>query len=524
MKRLSMLSVLLIAGLMLSARGVTEPQPGETLAKVTGVTVDENGTYMIDTLRQNGERVIYTASESMTATEEGYALQDIKDGDFILVRDTGVMTMSLPPQMPISHVRSVTEAVEKGLIDGTIAERPTMPGVTISVAGIVADDIDSAFAYSYGYLSMKSLIAQGLYPRGGYFARGIIDAAAASSPLVAASEMQTALSDFINNVFAAGLPTDYGEIIADMDAIMALEAPEPLEDRFAYSYGYFTVLNLLYGGIAISGPEFAQGTLTALYGADPLFTEEEMNSFIEAYIEKMEEDYRIWLEEKAESNLAAAEAFLEDNLGREGITVLPSGVQIEMIYDDTTESAMPEASDTVRVDYTLTLMDGTVMDQGEDVSFALGALIPGFSEAVQTMTAGDSIRAYIPPALGYGESGTPTIEPNSLLIFDITLNGIERDEEESVVRTYEHGGSTLTATIGSGKAVLEYPASVADSEAEAFFALENGRYGLGDLGVAYTLDGNGQATITYPGSISAEEAAAQLDILVDDLIAYITGN
>ena len=74
-------------------------------------------------------------------------------------------------------------------------------------------------------------------------------------------------------------------------------------------------------------------------------------------------------------------------------------------------------------------MDGTVMDQGDGVSFSLSSLIPGFTYAVEAMNVGDSVRAYIPPELGYGEMGTQTIEPNSLLIFDITLNSIETPSE-----------------------------------------------------------------------------------------------
>ena len=70
------------------------------------------------------------------------------------------------------------------------------------------------------------------------------------------------------------------------------------------------------------------------------------------------------------------------------------------------------------------------MDQGENVTFSLQSLIPGFTEAVKAMTVGDSIRAYIPPELGYGVNGTQTIEPNSLLIFDITLDSIQQTSEE----------------------------------------------------------------------------------------------
>ena len=332
--------------------------------------------------------------------------------------------------MPAAAIRDVTEAVNAGLIPFEMTAPAALPGVEIAIGNVERENLDSAFSYSYGYLSMKGLIAQNLYPRGGYFARGVLDAAEIGTvtPLLTTEEMSSVLDEFMTTVYNAGLPTDYGEVIADEESIMALARPESLEDRFGYAYGYFTIINLLYGGVTVQANEFAAGVLTALYGAEPVFTEEEMNGFIEAYIQKLADDYRAWLEQLSAENLSAAETFLADNAQREGVTVLPSGVQIEFTYDDTTEGASPVDTDTVTVDYTLTLMDGTVMDQGTDVSFSLSSLIPGFTEAVKAMTVGDSIRAYIPPELGYGEAGTQTIEPNSLLIFDITLDSIDSAE------------------------------------------------------------------------------------------------
>ena len=67
MKRiLTVAAVLMLSIAAISAQGVTEPQDDETLIKVTAVSSDENGTYMIEAIRQDGERVIYIAAEGET--------------------------------------------------------------------------------------------------------------------------------------------------------------------------------------------------------------------------------------------------------------------------------------------------------------------------------------------------------------------------------------------------------------------------------------------------------------------------
>lgn len=524
MKRiLTVAAVLMLSIAAISAQGVTEPQDDETLIKVTAVSSDENGTYMIEAIRQDGERVIYIAAEG--ETESDTPLADIVDGDYLLMKDKGIATMSLPPQIPASALRDVTDAVKAGLISFAPALPTVQPGIVISIGDVSKEDLDSAFSYSYGYLSMQQLITQNLYPRGGYFARGLLDAAEFDSiePLVAVEEMSSVLQEFMTTVYNAGLPTDYGDIIADEETIRALGAPESLEDRFGYSYGYVTFINLLYGGVAVDAADFAAGILTSLYGADPIFTEEEMIDFINDYIAKLEEDYRAWLDQISRENLEEAEAFLSDNATNPAVTVLPSGVQIEYTYDDTTGGMSPSADDTVTVDYTLTLLDGTVMDQGNGAVFSLSSLIPGFSEAVQQMTVGDSIRAYIPPELGYGEYGTQTIEPNSLLIFDITLSGIEgHGEDEPLTASYSYDGYSLSALIEEGRATLSYPASISDEDAEAFIGAENAKYGFDAMGVTYSLEGDGTAVFTYPSSIAPEDVKAELDLLVEDLIDYIS--
>jgi peptidylprolyl isomerase len=90
----------------------------------------------------------------------------------------------------------------------------------------------------------------------------------------------------------------------------------------------------------------------------------------------------------------------------------------------------PKATDTVKVHYHGTLLDGTVFDssveRGQPISFPLNGVIPGWTEGLQLMKVGDKFKFIIPPNLAYGpNSPSPKIPPNSTLVFEVELLGIE---------------------------------------------------------------------------------------------------
>jgi FKBP-type peptidyl-prolyl cis-trans isomerase len=90
----------------------------------------------------------------------------------------------------------------------------------------------------------------------------------------------------------------------------------------------------------------------------------------------------------------------------------------------------PKASDTVKVHYHGTLLDGTVFDssvqRGEPISFPLNGVIPGWTEGLQLMKVGDKFKFEIPPNLAYGpNSPSPKIPANSTLVFEVELLGIQ---------------------------------------------------------------------------------------------------
>jgi FKBP-type peptidyl-prolyl cis-trans isomerase len=87
--------------------------------------------------------------------------------------------------------------------------------------------------------------------------------------------------------------------------------------------------------------------------------------------------------------------------------------------------ASPKKTDTVEVHYVGKLIDGTEFDnsirRGFPATFGVTDVLPGWSEALQMMKAGDEWELYLPPSLAYGEFPTARIGPNSTLIFDVQL-------------------------------------------------------------------------------------------------------
>ncbi len=83
----------------------------------------------------------------------------------------------------------------------------------------------------------------------------------------------------------------------------------------------------------------------------------------------------------------------------------------------------------MKVNYRGTLLDGTEFDssykRGQPTTFGVGQVIRGWSEALKTMPVGSTWKLFIPSELAYGESGTRNIQPNSTLIFEVELLGIE---------------------------------------------------------------------------------------------------
>lgn len=128
-----------------------------------------------------------------------------------------------------------------------------------------------------------------------------------------------------------------------------------------------------------------------------------------------------------QAQLEAAIARIEREVGAKFVKTA-SGLQYIVRKEGT--GASPKPTDTVKVHYRGTLVDGqqfdSSYDRGEPIDFPLNGVIKGWTEGVGLMKVGGKSTLIIPPELGYGERGAGgVIPPNATLIFDVELLAIQ---------------------------------------------------------------------------------------------------
>src|SRR5690606_35566695 len=160
-----------------------------------------------------------------------------------------------------------------------------------------------------------------------------------------------------------------------------------------------------------------------------LMTEEQAQQVGAAFEQKVRDAQVEKMQADARANAIAGQAFLAENAGKPDVQVTESGLQYQVLEPGT--GPRPSRDDTVRVNYTGKLLDGTVFDgnagQGGPVDFPLGQVVPGWQEGISLMPVGSKYRFWIPPELAYGEMGPPggPIPPNATMVFEVELVGIE---------------------------------------------------------------------------------------------------
>jgi len=171
----------------------------------------------------------------------------------------------------------------------------------------------------------------------------------------------------------------------------------------------------------------SRGLRDALSGGKTAMTEDEMR----AALQQLMTEVRSAQEAKSHQEGATArkdgEAFLAANKSKDGVQTLPDGLQYKILQQGS--GPKPTANDTVTVNYRGTLISGKEFDssykRGQPISFPVGGVIKGWTEALQLMPVGSKWQLFIPADLAYGDRGAGSdIGPGETLIFDVELLSI----------------------------------------------------------------------------------------------------
>lgn len=222
--------------------------------------------------------------------------------------------------------------------------------------------------------------------------------------------------------------------IASTLIVSSISLAEPAkmttEQQLSYALGVQATKSFQSHGIHIDIKSYMQG-MTDKQNNSPLkMTDAQIIQTISNLQKQQTEKAQQQRQSLAKTNLAASEAYLEENAARPGVKTLDSGIQYQVITKG--NGPKPSISDTVTVDYEGKLIDGTVFDssykRGEPATFPLNGVILGWQKALTQMPVGSTWIIFIPPALAYGDQGTPDglIGPNQALTFKVNLIKIDK--------------------------------------------------------------------------------------------------
>ena len=196
--------------------------------------------------------------------------------------------------------------------------------------------------------------------------------------------------------------------------------------RFGYGLGANYARNLKQNNLDVDLDMFLQGMKDFLSG-ESLMSDQEIQSTTKEVGDVVRAQRNAEQEKVAKENAAEGESFLEANKTKEGVKTLGSGMQYKVVQ--TGEGPIPTASDKVRVHYKGTFIGGKEFDssykRNQPATFNVTGVIKGWTEALQLMKVGSKWQLFIPSDLAYGKGGNRSIPPNSTLLFEVELLGIE---------------------------------------------------------------------------------------------------
>ena len=199
------------------------------------------------------------------------------------------------------------------------------------------------------------------------------------------------------------------------------------KDKLSYAVGADLARGLKWQRADVNVDMLVKALRDGMAGNKMVMTQEEVTATLKRFEDEQKQDYEHAKMMLSVKNKNAGEALFTENLKKEGVVTLPSGLQYKVLKQG--DGKKPTLDDTVVCNYQGTLLDGTEFDSSykrkQPATIPVKGLIKGWSEALQLMPVGSKWQLFIPPQLAYGDRVVGGIAPNAMLIFEVELLSIQ---------------------------------------------------------------------------------------------------
>lgn len=244
---------------------------------------------------------------------------------------------------------------------------------------------------------------------------------------ITASLLALGLTAAIRADDAKSAPATPAQPAAPAATAAAAPTPQFTEAQLLETFGWFIGKRIGLAELGFTKEQsenIVKGLMSASSGKEAPYDLQKIGPEMDKFMQEKQQQYTSKLRAQGQ---AESEKFFKELKAKPGVVVLPDGLAYEIVQPGSGD--YPKPTDTVKVQYTGTLVNGTKfdssLDHGEPAEFGLNEVIPGWTEGIQKINKGGKIRLYIPSQLGYGDEPKPGIPPSSTLIFDVELLDIK---------------------------------------------------------------------------------------------------
>jgi FKBP-type peptidyl-prolyl cis-trans isomerase FkpA len=205
------------------------------------------------------------------------------------------------------------------------------------------------------------------------------------------------------------------------------------KEKYSYMIGMDVGTEFKRMGVEFDFNAFLWGVRDMAQDRKTLLTPQALDSVKQEFGQMMQQSpqglaMKKQMDDISQKNMKEGAAFLAENKKKAGVVTTASGLQYSVIKKGS--GPKPKSTDKVKVHYVGTLLDGKEFDssvrRGQPAVFQLAGIIKGWTEALELMNVGSKYKIFVPPDLAYGPRPDGPGGPNSTLIFEVELMGIEQ--------------------------------------------------------------------------------------------------